>query len=120
MPRQETPAVTKAAFKVVPAVRRVYDASSVPRCPACGSVRVFECQLTPNLINVLRGSWAEEDSQKKLTDVERREAIKRALVGNNKDAKRGLEWGSCFVYSCEKDCSDDSWREEVVYVQWDV
>ena len=119
MPRQEPLPVTKAVFKVVPTVRRVYDASSVPRCSACGSERVFECQLMPNLINVLRPSWTE-DSQK-LTDSERKEAVKRALVGDNKNAKRGLEWGTCLVYSCEKDCSDEScWKEEVVYVQWDV
>ena len=120
MPRQEPLPVTKAAFKVVPAVRRVYDASSVPRCSACGSERVFECQLTPNLINELRPSWADESQ--KLTDRERREAVKRALVGDNKELKRGLEWGTCLVYSCEKDCSenDGCWREEVVYVQWDV
>ena len=97
----------------------MYDASSVPRCSACGSKRVFECQLTPNLINVLQPSWGEDT--KKLSDSERREAVKRALVGDNKDAKRGLEWGTCLVYSCDQDCSDGSkWREEVVYVQWDV
>ena len=105
--------MTKAAFEVVPAVRRVYDASSVPRCSSCGSVRVFECQLMPNLINMLRGSWEEEK-------VTGRDAIKHAFVRDNKDAKRGLEWGTCFVYSCEKDCRSDCWREEAVYVQWDV
>ena len=120
MPRQEPLPVTKAAFKVVPTVKRVYDASSVPRCSVCSSERVFECQLTPNLINELRPSWADESQ--KLTDRERREAVKRALVGDNKEVKRGLEWGTCIVYSCEKDCSekDGCWREEVVYVQWDV
>ena len=120
MPRQEPLPVTKAVFTVVPAVRRVYDASSVPRCSACGSVRVFECQLMPNLINVLRPSWA--DDTQKLTDRERREAVKRALIGDNKEVKRGLEWGTCLVYSCGKDCSDNDgcWREEIVYVQWDV
>lgn len=113
--------MTKAAFKVVPAVRRMYDASCVPRCSACGSRRVFECQLTPNLINVLRPSWGDDDSQKLRDDSERRKAVKRALVGDNKEAKRGLEWGTCLVYSCEKDCCRSGcWKEEVVYVQWDV
>ena len=110
--------MTKAVYKVVPAVGRVYDASSVPKCSGCGSRRVFECQLTPNLINVLRPSWA--DDSKKLTDSERRAALKRELAGDNKEAKRGLEWGTCLVYSCEKDCSDGCWKEEVVYVQWDI
>ena len=111
--------MTKAVFKVVPSVRRVYDASSVPRCSACGSRRVFECQLMPNLINVLRPSWGADS--KKLTDSERRAAVKRELAGDDKEAKRGLEWGTCLVYSCEKDCSGDGcWKEEAVYVQWDV
>ncbi|KAN0064844.1 hypothetical protein ACQY0O_001901 [Thecaphora frezii] len=31
-----------------------YDASCIPPCPACGSARIFEAQLMPNLINLLR------------------------------------------------------------------
>lgn len=73
--------------------------------------------MTPNVINVVRA-----EDKEKVTDSERREAVKRALAGDNKESKRGMEWGTCIVYSCEKDCSDDGgcWREEVVYVQWDV
>ncbi|WFD31483.1 hypothetical protein MSPP1_002520 [Malassezia sp. CBS 17886] len=31
-----------------------FDASSVPPCPQCGAPRVFELQLMPNLVNLLR------------------------------------------------------------------
>ncbi|KAF8159766.1 programmed cell death protein 2 [Crassisporium funariophilum] len=121
LPYQEPLPVTKAAFKVVPVVRRVYDASSVPPCPVCKSARVFECQLTPNLINVLRPAWME--GSQKMTDMERRKAVERALKGgDDKEAKRGMEWGTCMVFACSKDCCEgkESFVEEVVYVQWGV
>jgi pre-rRNA-processing protein TSR4 len=76
----------------------------------------------PNLINVLRPA-GEEDQSKKLTDEERRKAVERALKGEDKDEKRGMEWGTCLIFSCEKDCcvnAKEVWMEEAVYVQWDV
>lgn len=120
-PRQDPLPVTKPDFKVVHPQRRVYDGSTVPRCPSCNGPRVFECQLMPNLINVLRSP--EEDKGKKVTDEERRKAIEMALKGENTDEKRGMEWGTCMIFSCEKDCCQDTkeaWREEVVYIQWDT
>ncbi|EDR05642.1 uncharacterized protein LACBIDRAFT_302768 [Laccaria bicolor S238N-H82] len=118
--------VTRAVYTVVPPLKRVYNSSTVPVCPVCKSKRVFECQLTPNLINVLRSP--EEEKPKKVSDEERRKAVERALKGEGKDEKRGMEWGTCFIFSCEKDCccNDDGWedkecwREEKVLVQWDV
>ncbi|TFK39378.1 programmed cell death protein 2 [Crucibulum laeve] len=118
--------VTKPDFKVVHAQKRTFDSSAVPPCPVCKSKRVFECQLMPNLINVLRSKDA--DKAIRLTDEERRKAVERALKGNNANEKRGMEWGTCMVFSCEKDCclndagggAKDSWREEFVYIQWDV
>lgn len=71
----------------------------------------------PNLINVLGAMWGGDSE--KLSEAERRAAVKQALIGDNKDDKRGMEWGTCIVYSCSKDCSS-RWSEEVVYVQWDV
>lgn len=124
-PPQEPLPVTKPDFKVVRHQKRVYDASAVPRCPICNSARVFECQLMPNLINVLRP--ADEGKGKKLTDEERRKDLEKALKGEDKDAKRGMDWGTCMIFSCEKDChqeggkeTKEAWREEVVYIQWDV
>ncbi|KAJ6581245.1 programmed cell death protein 2 [Mycena capillaripes] len=119
--------VTKAAFTVVPPAKRTYDPASVPPCPVCKSKRVFECQLMPNLINVLRNGDGE-DKRKKLTDEERRKLVEQELKGDSSVGSRGMEWGTCLVFSCSRDCSLDddgkeareSWREEKVLVQWGV
>lgn len=125
-PVREPLPVTKPDFKVVWQQKREYTASAVPRCPVCNSVRVFECQLMPNLINVLR-PVEEGGKGKKLTDEERRTELEKALKGDDEEAKRGMEWGTCLVFSCEKDCcleegkeGKEAWREEEVYIQWDV
>jgi pre-rRNA-processing protein TSR4 len=65
----------------------------------------------------------------KETDEERRKQIEKSFRKGeaNKDEKRGMEWGTCLIFSCEKDCcledgkeAQEVWREEVVYIQWDV
>jgi pre-rRNA-processing protein TSR4 len=74
----------------------------------------------PNLINMLRPVG---EASKKLTDEERRKAVERALKGEDKDEKRGMEWGTCLIFSCLKDCcvnEKEGWMEEEVYIQWDV
>ncbi|KAK0206257.1 programmed cell death protein 2 [Desarmillaria ectypa] len=115
--------VTKPDFMVVPASKRIYDPSSLPPCPNCQSKRVFECQLMPNTINVLRDS--STDAAKNMSDEERRKVVQEALKGG--DGNRGMDWGTCMVFSCEKDCCTENgqdvreaWREEHVLVQWDV
>lgn len=80
----------------------------------------------PNLINVLR--HIDEDKTKKMTDDERRKVVEKALKSGDAEEKRGMEWGTCLVFSCENDCcaTDDgfeareAWREEFVMIQWDV
>lgn len=77
----------------------------------------------PNLINVLRTAGAE-GAKKGMKDEERREAVAAALKrSGDKAQKSGMEWGTCMVFSCEKDCRGggkgneeerDVWREEVV------
>ncbi|KAJ7224488.1 programmed cell death protein 2 [Mycena pura] len=119
--------VTKAVFTVAPPAKRVYDPSSIPTCSVCKSKRVFECQLMPNLINVLRSTDAE-DQGKKLTDEERRKLVESELKRDSSGVTRGMEWGTGLIFSCSKDCSLDdagketreSWREEVVLVQWGI
>lgn len=127
VPAQDPLPVTKADFKVIPTVKRSYSTASISPCPVCKTARVFECQLMPNLINILGTSTRDEDTQK-LTDGQRMEAVQKALQKNATSDKRGMEWGTCMVFSCEKDCClDDSndreakecWREELVIVQWD-
>jgi pre-rRNA-processing protein TSR4 len=48
--------------------------------------------------------------------------------GSTSDSQ--MEWGTCLVFTCEKDCCQESasagsgelkecWREEIVLVQWE-
>ncbi|KAI0321022.1 programmed cell death protein 2 [Amylostereum chailletii] len=116
--------ITKSEFKVQPVARRTYDPTSVPPCPLCGTRRVFECQLMPNLINVLKDRAGEEGGDQKISDEERRKAVQRLLKGEGDG--RGMEWGTVMIFSCEKDCCEgkgearkSGWSEEEVRVQWD-
>jgi pre-rRNA-processing protein TSR4 len=62
-----------------------------------------------------------------MTDEERRKMVEKALKGQEVDGDgfRGMDWGTCMVFSCEKDCCRDldgrdakeCWREEVVLIQ---
>ncbi|KAG8820378.1 hypothetical protein FRC19_008929 [Serendipita sp. 401] len=102
--------ITGVVFAVAAAVpRRTYNpegSKMLPRCPTCSSARQFECQLTPNLINML----------------------KKAKQSPNAEENQ-MEWGTCLVYTCAKNCCQDSnmsrnelqecWREETVLVQWE-
>ncbi|KAH9946508.1 programmed cell death protein 2 [Amylocystis lapponica] len=115
--------VTRAAFMVVAPQRRTYrpDAAAVRPCAVCGARRVFECQLMPNLINVLKAGGVEDASARQ-TDEERRKAVLEALQRGRAAERVGMEWGTCMVFSCEEDCAverRDTWREELVLVQWD-
>ncbi|KAH7890676.1 programmed cell death protein 2 [Phlebopus sp. FC_14] len=120
--------ITKADFKVVSDVKRSYSTRSIPLCPSCKSNRVFECQLMPNLINMLKHSTrdTEVDTQK-LTDEQRIKAVQDAVQRVKEPGSRGMEWGTCMIFSCENDCcldekgeeANECWREEHVLVQWD-
>ena len=125
-PKPPAPAVpvTKPDFKVTPPAKRTYNPSSIPSCPHCKSERIFECQLMPNLINVLKSSASSHGNNKAQTDEERRAEVMKALRGAGGADRRGMEWGTCMIFSCEKDCADagasgTTWREEHVLVQWD-
>ncbi|KAG6864622.1 hypothetical protein C0991_008243 [Blastosporella zonata] len=120
-PPAPTLPVTKAAFTVINTPKRTYFPTGIPACPSCRGKRIFECQLMPNLINVLR---RPTNAGKKQTDEERRKAVERALKGAP-DEGRGMEWGTSMIFSCEKDCCFDEegketrgcWREEIVLIQ---
>ncbi|KAG6897387.1 hypothetical protein C0992_002049 [Termitomyces sp. T32_za158] len=120
-PPAPTIPVTKGAFSVVNAPKRTYFPTDIPACPACRSRRVFECQLMPNLINVLR---RPTDAEKQQTDEERRKAVELLLKAGASD-EWGMDWGTSMVFSCEKDCCFDEnglearecWREEIVLIQ---
>lgn len=79
----------------------------------------------PNLINVLREN-ARDEGKKPQTDEERRKEVERVLKGDKSVERTGMGWGTCMIFSCEKDCCEDKgsplkncWREELVLVQWD-
>ncbi|KAG6888568.1 hypothetical protein C0995_007357 [Termitomyces sp. Mi166 len=123
-PSAPTIPVTKGAFAVTNIPKRTYLPMGVPVCPACCGKRVFECQLMPNLINVLRRP-SEAGAGKQQTDEERRRTVERALKGGASEGEWGMEWGTSMVFSCERDCCFDEngkearecWREEVVFIQ---
>ena len=117
--------VTRAAFNSRnPATRRGFNAASIPPCPNCGSRRVFEYQLMPNLINIL-GRDSSTGGEDVTSDERRKEAIQRLLKGDPDG--RGMEWGTILVFTCEKDCctvasdkeNQSAWTEELVLVHWD-
>lgn len=117
--------------------RRVYDPSVVPPCEACGSPRVFEMQVMPNLINVFREARKAQSKAKTKTqtDEERRAEVARLLRGEEVAEEEGdMEWGTILVFSCVKDCcrvgaagdgkewtdTQAAWKAEHVLVQWDT
>ncbi|TFK51694.1 hypothetical protein OE88DRAFT_1698786 [Heliocybe sulcata] len=111
--------VTKGDFTVQTPQKRVYTPSALQKCPSCGGERTFECQLMPNLINIL--NTGEEGAPKgKLSEEERKKEVEKAL--KNAVGRRGMEWGTVMVFSCKNDCCPEkkgNWAEELVLVQWD-
>ncbi|EKM81971.1 hypothetical protein AGABI1DRAFT_112151 [Agaricus bisporus var. burnettii JB137-S8] len=137
--------VTKSAFTVTPRPNQQRNYSPptnlIPPCSICKSPRIFECQLMPNLINILKNTITstaiatsdqpgDQDQRRKKTreqmDGERKKAVEEALKGGGD----GMSWGTVMIFSCEKDCcyvtadmgeeSKECWREECVIVQWDM
>jgi pre-rRNA-processing protein TSR4 len=77
----------------------------------------------PNLITILHRPSTETKRQ---TEEERRRELVEVLGKGGE--KNGMEWGTCLVFSCLKDCcagdereadARDCWREEIVLVQWE-
>ncbi|KAG8887536.1 hypothetical protein FRB98_009442 [Tulasnella sp. 332] len=105
-----------------PASERRYDPQSIPACPFCGCPRVFECQLMPNILNVLKSCHTSAGTKERVQPS-------RAGRAMHEDVMPGMEWGTCMVFSCRDDCRiedhhnrkevDECWREEVVLVQWE-
>jgi pre-rRNA-processing protein TSR4 len=99
--------------------------SLIPACESCKGKRVFELQLVPSLINILRphtlstgGADGSNDEGKKATEMteeERKEELEKIAKG---EVDEGMEWGSILVFSCERDCVGV--REEWVGVEWEA
>ena len=146
--RGEGVAVTKAQFSAAAAEagERVFSARGVPPCPSCGGERVFEAQLMPNLINLLKADTiqladgtpapdsaspstegAADDEAKRKAAIE--QALGRRLASSTTDsaaldARSGLVWSTAFIFTCAKDCcgptnSDECWNEELILAQFE-
>ena len=127
MPKVTSTTIGRAEFSVQSTPKRTYAPQDLPSCPYCSSKRIFECQLMPNLISILRP--VQKQTKEAQTDAERRQEIEQLIKGNTSKGALGMEWGTCMVFSCAKDCCMDEnrgsekltecWREEYLLVQWE-
>ncbi|CAE6470736.1 unnamed protein product [Rhizoctonia solani] len=101
-----------------PVSKPTYDPTIIPRCGQCGGKRVFECQLMPNMLNLLKKPSPKAKRNAADAEEARKQLVAAALGGKG---GVGMEWGTCMVFACEKDCCDgrEAWREEEVWVQWE-
>jgi pre-rRNA-processing protein TSR4 len=80
----------------------------------------------PNLINILRAQKkSARNAGEDETGGDTQEPLQTEEERKEKDLEvklnAGMEWGTCFIFSCDQDCCDEGegWREELVLVQWD-
>ncbi|WVN90776.1 uncharacterized protein L203_106019 [Cryptococcus depauperatus CBS 7841] len=110
-------------------LEKLYNPKSIPPCPKCSSSRVFELQLVPSLINILRphtlsttGEAPKTASSKASTEEDRKKELTKLAAGSkgdtSQDEKGEMEWGNVLVYGCEKDCVGIG--EEWVGVEWEA
>jgi len=119
LPYQSDPIFQKLFPTPQPGVtKRILSHSSLTKCSKCGSGRVFECQLMPNLINVLGSANGLSQPLKAISDAERRKALEKELK-----ERKGMEWGTVMIFSCAADCCPDGreyFAEEEVLIQWET
>lgn len=113
-----------------PVYEEHYDSSKIPACPRCRGPRVFEMQLLPSLISILRpetlsttGSAPETKPRAALTEEERKKELMRLAKGDDEgsdggDSIDGMEWGNVLVFGCKNDCV--GFGEEWVGVEWET
>jgi pre-rRNA-processing protein TSR4 len=101
-----------------------YNPSFIPKCPRCKGTRVFEAQLVPQLINVLRPSAlcttgaapTAKAAAAGLSEQQRKAQL--ALLAKGEADGDEMEWGTIMVFSCARDCVGIS--EEWVGVEWEA
>ncbi|CAG8557497.1 18682_t:CDS:2 [Dentiscutata erythropus] len=88
-----------------------------PKCSKCGSKRVFEFQLMPNMLCILpTGEYAANSSEKKSGIEGSKCGIAQFDVG--------IEWGTVMIFKCQEDCeiynvSKDE-VSELILVQYEL
>ncbi|KAF8739012.1 RhoGAP protein, partial [Rhizoctonia solani] len=94
-----------------PVSKPTYDPKAIPTCEHCKSRRIFECQLMPNVLNLLKKPSPKAKQSATEAEEARKKLVAAALGGQG---GVGMEWGTCMVFACEKDCCDgrETWREE--------
>ncbi|ODN74070.1 hypothetical protein L202_07538 [Cryptococcus amylolentus CBS 6039] len=106
----------------------LYTDKSIPACSRCGGKRVFELQVVPSLINILRphtltttGSASDEVAPTAISEDERRKELVKLAAGIKEEGAKEqdgeMEWGNIIVYGCERDCVGVG--EEWVGVEWE-
>lgn len=112
-----------------PDFAQFFDTSSIPPCSSCGGKRVFEMQLVPSLISVLRpesitttGQPAPKKSAKQTEEERRKELAMIAKGVKNEQGEKAdvgeMEWGNVLVFGCAGDCV--GMVEEYVAVDWEA
>jgi len=75
-------------------------AQGPPPCSTCGAPRVFEAQLLPTLIYEMK---------QRSTHIVRRYS--------NEDLERAVDFGNAFIFSCERNCTQNENAEEYIIVE---
>lgn len=117
-----------------PTYEEHYDASKIPACPRCRGPRVFEMQLLPSLISILRpeslsttGSASQPKPQVPQSEEERKKELVRLAKGDDDtgaedndggEAIDGMEWGNVLLFGCKNDCV--GFGEEWIGVEWET
>ncbi|KAK4685357.1 pre-rRNA-processing protein TSR4, partial [Tremellales sp. Uapishka_1] len=98
----------------------LYSPTNIPTCPKCASKRVFELQLVPSLITLLRpenlssDGRAGQDGQKKQVSEEERKRLLAKIAAGEDGEENEMEWGTIMVFGCKNDCVGFS--EEYIFV----
>eukprot|EP00842_Homolaphlyctis_polyrhiza_P005587 jgi/Hompol1/6029/HPOL_002355-RA len=95
---------TEPLWYKMDSVQSALSSQSAPPCSLCGGKRVFECQLMPNVLNVLPINTVAcaEPVESSSTVVDKKTAV------DIQKLHAGMDWGTVLIYSCERDCEAEA------------
>ena len=92
---------------------------TIPSCNSCGAKRVFELQLMPALVSLLK----IDDKRQKATSLNDNKVMDNSFTPNiglvaqcedsNRLSSEVIEFGTVFVYTCSQGC----WSEDVSFLE---